>query len=479
MIVKRITPNKIKLGVHTDTLNTRYRFYSVANDVVVWFNYMYQANTYYSNDVLYIDVNKSQIITNETYQTPYIVVIRANAYNTYKLLNGKLMTRDAIRQDEENNGAQYLILEDNNNLYPKIQQKIKVIRALHTESPLDFTLWTPIRDEYQLLTRFNPNDGHQDRNTRPYHHRTLFEIRNGAQTTTSTTTTTTTTDTTTSYRNLIAGYHSGVNLNDRQLVDESETATGTTRYFGIELETELDDYNRLAEYTTKINDLINNGELGKYVKFERDGSLRNYGCELIFRALTPKLWHTRRPIMKQLMDLINELGGTSHDNGRCGLHIHVSRASLTEDAINQIYFVVETFKKELITFSRRQSFNYCAFHNFSESTIQNGYKYIDKDFFIRNKTIGHYTCLNNGNTHTLEFRFFRGTTNIQTFMASIELVDNICNMVMNGDMKNGTTWLDIINYNDEYEDLKRYNERRNITSTKEYKEILDLSRSDR
>ena len=73
----------------------------------------------------------------------------------------------------------------------------------------------------------------------------------------------------------------------------------------------------------------------------------------------------------------------------------------------------------------------------------------------------------------------RGTTNIQTFMASMEVIDNICNMVMNGDMKNGTTWLDIINYNDEYEDLKRYNERRNITSTKEYNNILDVTRSDR
>lgn len=481
MIVKRITPNKIKLGVHTDTNNVRYRFYSVPNDVVVWFNYMYQANTYYSNDVLYIDINKSQIITNETYQTPYIVVIEANRYNTYKLLNGELITRDTMRHNEETTDKRYLILQNNNDLYTKLMHKLNVIRALHTDRNamrIDFTL-SGLRNEYQELTRFQPNDGYQDRNTRPYHHRAIELIRGTTPTTTTTTTTTTTN--TNGYRDLRAGYHCGVNLNDRQLADESETPTSTTRYFGIELETEL-TRNNMAEYTTKINNLLNDGELGKYAKYEYDGSLRGAvmgGCEIIFRALTSKLWHKRRPIIKETMDLINELGGTSHDNGHCGLHIHVSRASLTEDAINEIYFVVETFKKELIAFSRRQTFNYCAFHDFDTNAIYNGYKYIDKDYFIRRKDNGHYHALNNANSKTLEFRFFRGTTNIQTFMASIELVDNICNMVMNGKMVNGTTWLDIINYNDEYEDLKRYNERRNITSTKEYNTMLDLSRSDR
>ena len=475
MIVKRITPNKIKLGVHTDTNNVRYRFYSVPNDVVVWFNYMYQANTYYSNDVMYIDVNKSQIITNSTYDIPYIVVIGANRYNTYKLLNGELITRDTMRHNEETTDKRYLILENNNGLYQKMVYKINVIRALHTDRNAprtEFTL-SGLRSEYQELTRFNPNDGHQDRNTRPYRQRLLSEITN----TTTTNTTNTTNTTTNNYQNLLASYHGGVRMGDNKYTATSETPTNTTRYFGWELETELSSTG-IAEYTTRLNDLMNDGQLGKMVKFERDGSLQNGGCEIISQPMTPKYMVDNRDKFKEMMDLINDMGGTSHDNGRCGLHFHVSRASLTEDAINEIYLVVETFKKELIAFSRRQTFNYCAFKDFSIGTNY-GYKYIDKDYFIRNKSTGHYCCLNNANTHTLEFRFMRGTTNIRTFMASMEVIDNICNMVMNGDMKNGTTWLDIINYNDEYEDLKRYNERRNITSTKEYNNILDVTRSDR
>ena len=475
MIVKRITPNKIKLGVHTDTNNVRYRFYSVPNDVVVWFNYMYQANTYYSNDVMYIDVNKSQIITNSTYDIPYIVVIGANRYNTYKLLNGELITRDTMRHNEETTDKRYLILENNNGLYQKMVYKINVIRALHTDRSrayIEFTL-NGLRNEYQELTLFRPNDGPQDRNTRPYHHRLLSEIIN----TTTTNTTNTTNTTTNNYVNLLASYHGGVRMGDNKYTATSETPTNTTRYFGWELETELSSTG-IAEYTTRLNDLVNDGQLGKMVKFERDGSLQNGGCEIISQPMTAKYMIENRDKFKDMMDAINSMGGTSHDNGRCGLHFHVSRASLTEDAINEIYLVVETFKKELIAFSRRQTFNYCAFKDFSIGTNY-GYKYIDKDYFIRNKSTGHYCCLNNANSNTLEFRFMRGTTNIRTFMASMEVIDNICNMVMNGDMKNGTTWLDIINYNDEYEDLKRYNERRNITSTKEYNNILDVTRSDR
>lgn len=476
MIVKRITPNKIKLGVHTDTNNVRYRFYSVPNDLVVWFNYMYQANTYYSNDVMYIDVNKSQIITNETYQIPYIVVMERTRYNTYKLLNGALITRDTMRHNEETTDKRYLILENNNGLYQKMVYKINVIRALHTDRNAprtEFTL-SGLRNEYQELTLFRPNDGYEDRNTRPYHHRAIELINTSNNTATTNNTTNTTTN---NYQNLLAGYHGGVRMGDNKYTATSETPTNTTRYFGWELETELSSTG-IAEYTTRLNDLVNDGQLGKMVKFERDGSLHNGGCEIISQPMTPKYMIENRDKFKDMMDLINSMGGTSHDNGRCGLHFHVSRASLTEDAINEIYLVVETFKKELIAFSRRQAFNYCAFKDFSTGTNY-GYKYIDKDYFIRNKSTGHYCCLNNANSNTLEFRFMRGTTNIRTFMASMEVIDNICNMVMNGDMKNGTTWLDIINYNDEYEDLKRYNERRNITSTKEYNNILDVTRSDR
>ena len=486
MIVKRVTPNKIKLGVHTDTNNVHYRFYSVPNDVVVWFNYMYQANTYYSNDVMYIDINKSQIITNSTYDIPYIVAIGANRYNTYKLLNGELITRDTMRHNEETTDKRYLILENNNGLYQKMVYKINVIRALHTDRTaphIEFTL-DGLCNEYQELTRFNPLDGHQDRNTRPYHHRLLSEITPMRVTATTHNRARTTIDhrapsDNNNCQNLLASYHGGVRMGDNKYTATSETPTTTTRYFGWELETELSTTTTtMAEYTTRLNDLMNDGQLGEMIKFERDGSLQNGGCEIISQPMTAKYMIENRDKFKEMMDLINNMGGTSHDNGRCGLHFHVSRASLTEDAINEIYLVVETFKKELIAFSRRQTFNYCAFKDFSTGTNY-GYKYIDKDYFIRNKSTGHYCCLNNANSNTLEFRFMRGTTNIQTFMASMEVIDNICNMVMNGDMKNGTTWEDIINYNDEYEDLKRYNERRNITSTKEYNNILDLSRSDR
>ena len=504
MQIKRITPNKIKLGIH---LQNRYRFYNVSSDIVVSFKYLYQANTYYANDVVYIDINTSEIIphtpTHDENTRKQIAIIQV-AFNTYKLLNGKIIDRTTIRNNENEYDFEYILLQNNNNLYTKLQDKINIMRRLHTShsaiancnnNAIPYFSVTNT-DTIHYVDIYTPRNYIYDRETRPYHINeqnisvdmqwgaNIYHYINGTNTTNSiyttqtNTTNTTTTTPTQNYTRLIAGYHGGRLTPNTMYHSEEETPTHTTRYFGIELETELIDQYKLNEYTHKLNDLINGGTLGKVVKFEEDGSLRNRGCEIITQPMTPKFIIEHREKIKEIMQLINEYA-TSHDNGRCGMHVHVSRASLTEDAINEIYFVVETFKKELINFSRRTDFNYCAFHNFSTNNISNGYKYIDKDYFIRNKTYGHYTCLNNANNNTLEFRFLRGTTNINTFMASIELIDNICNMVMNNDFKEGTKWLDIINYNDTYDDLKRYNERRNITSTKEYKEILDLSRSDR
>ena len=67
-------------------------------------------------------------------------------------------------------------------------------------------------------------------------------------------------------------------------------------------------------------------------------------------------------------------------------------------------------------------------------------------------------------TDTVEFRLFRGTTKYNTLMASIQLIDNIINIARYKTEVENITWKDIINYNEEYEELIKYNEKRNIIS---------------
>lgn len=44
---------------------------------------------------------------------------------------------------------------------------------------------------------------------------------------------------------------------------------------------------------------------------------------------------------------------------------------------------------------------------------------------------GRYTCVNLQNSDTVEFRMFRGTLKANTLLATLELVDRICDVAIN------------------------------------------------
>lgn len=90
---------------------------------------------------------------------------------------------------------------------------------------------------------------------------------------------------------------------------------------------------------------------------------------------------------------------------------------------------------------------------------------MDADYIKHNKPYGnsHHSAINNGNSKTVEFRIFRGTTKIRTFIANVQLIDNMIDIAKKESIE-GITWDDIINHNDNYTELKEYNEKRNIMS---------------
>lgn len=124
----------------------------------------------------------------------------------------------------------------------------------------------------------------------------------------------------------------------------------------------------------------------------------------------------------------SELDGKcqSHDAGTCGLHVHVNKAFFDDRGYNRLKTILFFFKDELFQFSRRQRWNY-GYSDFGENIAK-------KDVTIRKaksiKKYGHNTWFNENKPGTYEFRFFRGTLRYETFMASLELVHNICMMAM-------------------------------------------------
>lgn len=124
----------------------------------------------------------------------------------------------------------------------------------------------------------------------------------------------------------------------------------------------------------------------------------------------------------------SELDGKceSHDAGTCGLHIHVNKSFFTERGYDRLKTILFFFKRELFQFSRRQKWDY-HYSNFGEDIPKTSVS-------IKNakskKEYGHTTWFNEDNDSTYEFRFFRGTLRYETFMASLELVHNICMVAM-------------------------------------------------
>ena len=188
-------------------------------------------------------------------------------------------------------------------------------------------------------------------------------------------------------------------------------------YIGFELE---------IENTHRHHD---NSELARFVKnnypviCSRDGSI-DFGFEIVSHPLSYNYIVENKDKLKYMLEELSNKGCESHNPGTCGLHFHVTHPH-NDDIIDRIILIMETYKQELISFSRRNSGqieNWCKFL----SDVKYGEDCKSLYFIKKNKeTSNRYMALNLTNYDTIEFRLFRGTLKFDTFMASVELVNNI------------------------------------------------------
>lgn len=171
---------------------------------------------------------------------------------------------------------------------------------------------------------------------------------------------------------------------------------------GIELEIER------ADNTQRIADALNQYLPERHVCVT-DGSLRNNGIEIVTSPLAPR--EVSRIAWYQLLRSLSRSGCISHDSGRCGLHISISRSFLTDQSWRSLRSFLTRERLFFEAISRRERgenadgdpFYYCQFRN--EAT--------------------KYTALNLSKGSVAEFRFFRGTLKPDSFLASIEIVRSL------------------------------------------------------
>lgn len=188
-------------------------------------------------------------------------------------------------------------------------------------------------------------------------------------------------------------------------------------YIGFELEIE----NTHRDYDN--NDLARFAKNNYPVICSRDGSI-DFGFEIVSHPLSYNYIVENKGKLKSMLEGLSNKGCESHNPGTCGLHFHVTHPR-NDDIIDRIILIMETYKQELISFSRRSSDqidNWCKFL----SDVKYGEDCKSLYFIKKNKeTSNRYMALNLTNYNTIEFRLFRGTLKFDTFMASVELVNNI------------------------------------------------------
>lgn len=169
------------------------------------------------------------------------------------------------------------------------------------------------------------------------------------------------------------------------------------------------------------------------LRFERDGSLREGGFEIISAPHTVKDFWAKQKCWADMLEACVQAGYKSHNARTCGLHVHVSREMFgkSKDAqdvnIGKVYRFYEGAWLELTKASRRVTFDYCdknrvRSRNGSVTRFKDGTKAWGNRVKRNNRDLyGHHVALNNSNDNTFEYRLGRGTLNKMSFFAWIDL----------------------------------------------------------
>lgn len=198
-----------------------------------------------------------------------------------------------------------------------------------------------------------------------------------------------------------------------------------SRYLGVELE--VDDGTESQTNAAKILDVANYDEELVYIK--HDGSL-NEGFEIVTHPMTLE-YHMNKMPWAAVLAKAKKLGYLSHQAGTCGLHVHINRSAFGEteaeqdDAIARLLYFFEKNWEELLKFSRRTP------KQLKQWADRYGLKEHPQEILKHAKgNLERYTCINLQNYHTIEIRMMRGTLRLNTLLATLQLLDRICDVAL-------------------------------------------------
>jgi len=212
---------------------------------------------------------------------------------------------------------------------------------------------------------------------------------------------------------LLGSYHSRARVGKQPFI-KSDWTSRNDRFMGVELEVEVSKGN-IEDHVEALTAKLNDGEVGKRVYFEADGSL-SHGFEII---TNPMGLDSHYELWSALNDRDLTRGMRSHDTSTCGLHVHVSRKNMHVMQLNKMnVFLNHPDNHELVkAVARRYDVNYARI---AQKRLSTAHKY----------DVERRDALNITNDRTVEFRIFKGTLVHDTLLSAIEFANAVVNFTM-------------------------------------------------
>lgn len=210
-----------------------------------------------------------------------------------------------------------------------------------------------------------------------------------------------------------------------------DTCGNSRPYLGVELETDQSgcDYDMRRDYISRLAEI----EHFCRVYLTADGSLE-CGVEVTSHPMTLDE-HLGCGLWDEVREAAKESGFTSHDNGRCGLHVHINRSFFGKSYKAQsvgglnLTMLVGRFERQMMDFARRLDTQWCAF-GAHRSYTGNGHMskcgiFEKADHLDSDIRYSHSVAVNMQHSQTFELRVFRGTLRKRTFNATLALAEGL------------------------------------------------------
>lgn len=146
---------------------------------------------------------------------------------------------------------------------------------------------------------------------------------------------------------------------------------------------------------------------------------------------------------KQMFEYLDKQGYKGHDANSAGLHIHADRKYLGKTelmqqlTISKILYILEKFNDEICVIARRNnSYSQFVGNGKNETSIV--------DLYGKYKNNGKRVALNLQHLETIEFRCFRSTLKYETFILTLEFVQDIIDYVKSINIEE----IELIQWND-------------------------------